>query len=173
ARHAVMMPSALMIRRDLLDAVGGSDESIRGLGEDIELELRLLVHSDALFVDAPLMGYRRHGANLTANRSAQRASPLEVAERVAAAPSRYLPSTVNWYRREGAALRFIAGRMAAAEGDHASARRYLRASLRERPAARTLAWLLVSYAIDNPLGRTAMRAALRARFARRAHVARP
>ncbi|MDB5028049.1 MAG: glycosyl transferase family [Candidatus Eremiobacteraeota bacterium] len=168
SRQGVIMPSTLMVRKSVVDAIGGWDESIRALGEDTEFELRLLARTDALFVDVPLMGYRRQFATRSANRSAVRAGDITVADRVGAAPSRYLPSSVQWYRHERPAIFFRAGRMAAAEADHATARRYLLRSLRERLDVRTIAWLALSYVVDNAAGRAAMAQATKAWFAYRA-----
>jgi hypothetical protein len=128
-RHSVMPPSSVLVRKQLLDAIGGSDEWFRGNGEDIELELRILAQTNALYVDLPLTGYRRHVTSMSADRTSVRAASVKVAERVLSDPARYLPSTVSRFQREYPTLLFGAGRIAAAVGDHANARRYLRQSL--------------------------------------------
>ena len=57
--------TTLLIRRDVYLAVGGCDPGAEP-AEDNDLILRLLLHGTFAVVDAPLVGYRRHGANVTA-----------------------------------------------------------------------------------------------------------
>lgn len=54
----------MTIRRDALDRVGGFDPSL-GWAEDHDLTYRLAYEGPFAFVDAELVGYRRHDSNVT------------------------------------------------------------------------------------------------------------
>lgn len=57
--------TTLLIRRDAYLAVGGCDRATEP-SEDNDLIMRLLQVGEFTTVDAPLVGYRRHGSNVTA-----------------------------------------------------------------------------------------------------------
>ena len=56
------MQSAVVVRRELLDKVGGYDEDLR-VCEDYSLWIRLAQESEIGFVDSPLVLIRRHEAH--------------------------------------------------------------------------------------------------------------
>lgn len=58
------MPSAVMIRRDRLVALGLFDETL-AKAEDIDMWLRLAQTEDYVFVRAPVTYYRVHGGSMT------------------------------------------------------------------------------------------------------------
>jgi hypothetical protein len=58
----VIAPSCTLIRRDILQQVGGFDPAIK-FGEDWDLWLRLGQHGDFAFVAEPLALYRQHSAS--------------------------------------------------------------------------------------------------------------
>jgi glycosyltransferase involved in cell wall biosynthesis len=64
-------PSAVMLRRSAVEAVGGFDERVRQ-SFDIELWVRLMAAHDIGFVDEPLVTFRHHGESLTAEIAARR-----------------------------------------------------------------------------------------------------
>jgi glycosyltransferase involved in cell wall biosynthesis len=66
--HNYIGPSSVVVRRALLDAVGGFDEDrqLRGV-EDYDLWLRLAERTLFGCVDRPLYWYRIHSGNLSAN----------------------------------------------------------------------------------------------------------
>lgn len=57
-------PSALVMRRELADSIGGFNREIFGIkSEDMEFTARALLRGQLAVVWAPLMDYRIHGAN--------------------------------------------------------------------------------------------------------------
>ena len=64
-------PSAVMLRRSAVEAVGGFDERVRQ-SFDLELWVRLMAAHDIGFVDEPLVTFRHHGDSLTAEIAARR-----------------------------------------------------------------------------------------------------
>lgn len=52
-RESLISTQTLLVRKDLLDAIGGFDESLR-IGEDWELAIRLARHTRFVFIDEPL-----------------------------------------------------------------------------------------------------------------------
>ncbi len=57
--------SSIVLSRDVLDKVGGFDESLMCC--DWDLWRRISNEHEILYIDSPLTGLRRHGANQTAN----------------------------------------------------------------------------------------------------------
>ena len=116
-------PSAVAVRRDVLNEVGGFREDL-GNGEDIELWLRLLRRGPFVQIPEPLTGYRQHAQQFTKNtakkmfggKQARAAMIAQHAERLVAAG---LPREKLWdayrndillvyFRREfGAARRLL------------------------------------------------------------------
>jgi glycosyltransferase involved in cell wall biosynthesis len=93
-------PSAVMVRRADLIAAGGFDETLVA-AEDYELFLRLLRSVPAVAVMEPLLLYRQHARQATANATEMKAGIFEVARRVAAAPDRYPPGDAAYLARTG------------------------------------------------------------------------
>lgn len=62
----VFPPGLLLARRSAYDQLGGFDPSIR-LTEDWDMVLRLLRLGDLGFVDRVVIGYRRHGTNISSD----------------------------------------------------------------------------------------------------------
>ncbi len=56
--------TTLLIRRDVYQAVGGCDSTMEP-AEDNDLIMRLLQRGEIASVSRPLVGYRRHGANVS------------------------------------------------------------------------------------------------------------
>jgi glycosyltransferase involved in cell wall biosynthesis len=87
----VFIPSTWLLRRDLVLAVGGFDDTFRYC-EDYEFLLRVLARSDLLVVDAPLLGYRRfHASSLSRNAEAMTGALIQIGDALAARPERYAP----------------------------------------------------------------------------------
>ena len=137
------LPSTWLVKRATLEAVGAFRSDLR-IGEDAELLLRIFTRSDGAFVDEPLMGYRRHGRNLTADARRSRYSSVVQAAAILANPERYRPETRTYYERNLPALLFKAGRMFASYGNLALAALLLRASLRYGPSPAAAAWFLIA-----------------------------
>jgi glycosyltransferase involved in cell wall biosynthesis len=64
--HAFFPPSAVMVRRTVLDEVGPFRDDM-GNGEDVELWFRLLVRGPFVQVAEPLCSYRQHPGQFTGN----------------------------------------------------------------------------------------------------------
>ena len=58
--------SSTMVRRALLDAIGGFDESIT-IGEDLDLWLRIGLQSKLAYIDEPLSFMRNHATHITSD----------------------------------------------------------------------------------------------------------
>lgn len=65
----VAEPSATMLRRDVVERVGGFNGRVRQ-SFDIDLWLRLMAVSDVGYVDEPLVTFRHHTQSLTADMAA-------------------------------------------------------------------------------------------------------
>lgn len=70
-RNVVGNPSMTLIRRAVLDVVGGFDTSLRW-GQDWELFMRIAEHGPIGFVNEPLMVYRWHPGGLSHERGIRR-----------------------------------------------------------------------------------------------------
>jgi glycosyltransferase involved in cell wall biosynthesis len=161
----VTHPSTLLVRTELLRSIGGFNETL-GFSEDLELSLRLLAVTNVLFVDKPLVGYRRHASNASRNLLQMRSGNIDVADIVLRSPSRYRASTVDWYARERPAIVFRGGRMAVAHGNLELGRRWLLESWRARKRLPTFLWIAVSYVAGIDIVRKCVDAASKAWFAR-------
>ncbi len=63
-RFVAFYPSAMVIRRDFANSIGGFNRDIFGIkSEDMEFTARALLAGELAVVWAPLMDYRIHGAN--------------------------------------------------------------------------------------------------------------
>ena len=125
-----------LVRRSLHDALGGFREDLPG--EDYEFWMRALRCGARFHYDPRLLGlYRRHDANL----SSQRLAMTEMSHLVH-----------RWYAADLGDRRYVRGRLArdlCAIGRHRldsgmlpDAARAYRASLRQRPSVRGMAWSL-------------------------------
>jgi len=83
-----ILQSSLLVRRDVVDAIGGFDESIRRC-EDYEFMLRLLAVADAAIVEQRAAFYRRHSANKSASWHQALLEKNEIAKRIARNPHLY------------------------------------------------------------------------------------
>jgi GT2 family glycosyltransferase len=63
-RFVAFYPSAMTVRRDLVESIGGFNREIFGIkSEDVEFTARALLAGQLAIVWAPLTDYRIHGAN--------------------------------------------------------------------------------------------------------------
>lgn len=86
----VLLPSTVMIRRAVLEAVGLFDESLRAI-EDFECFLRVMARYPLAVVTRPLMRYRLHGQNLHFDWPLMRANLLKCFDLMMAKPLHYPP----------------------------------------------------------------------------------
>jgi GT2 family glycosyltransferase len=80
--------SSLLVRRDVVVAIGGFDESIRRC-EDYDFMLRLLAVTDAAIVEQRAVFYRLHSANKSASWHGALLANNEIAKRIARNPHLY------------------------------------------------------------------------------------
>jgi len=83
AGNPVGMHGTVLYLRDLVEAEGGFDPSLRA-AEDYDLYLRLSRRHPVAAIDEPLAEYRRHGANLSASCPFMLATVLSVLRRQSA-----------------------------------------------------------------------------------------
>lgn len=67
ARNITVSASAVMAKKSLIDKLEGFDENIP-LSEDYDLWLRMAKISSVVYIDVPLVRYRRHPNNMSMNR---------------------------------------------------------------------------------------------------------
>lgn len=82
------------IRESLPD--GGAEFDV---AEDYEWYLRVLRHTDVLFVERPLLDYRKHATSLSANSARQKHGDVVLGELIEATPERYVPGTSEAFAR--------------------------------------------------------------------------
>lgn len=92
------------------------------VGEDYEWYLRLLRHTDVLFVEAPLLDYRRSPTSLSANGGRLKHGDVVLGEFVGASPERYVAGIAEDLARVRPARLFDAGMRYLKEGDVVRAR---------------------------------------------------
>jgi GT2 family glycosyltransferase len=83
-----ILQSSLLVRRDVVDAIGGFDESMQRC-EDYEFMLRLLAVADAAIVEQRAVFYRLHSANKSASWHGSLLEKNEIAKRIARNPHLY------------------------------------------------------------------------------------
>ena len=139
-RHKAVLPSAWMLRRRALEAMGGFDEGLAH-AEDVDLLLRLaLAGQRGRWLEQVACGYRVHGGGASRQVEQQTRSLLWVVER----QLRRLPATdaQRSLRRE---LRYTtrawAGWKAWSEGQEALALELWRTALGLSPLAPVRSWL--------------------------------
>jgi glycosyltransferase involved in cell wall biosynthesis len=83
-----ILQSSLLVRRDVVFAIGGFDEPMQR-AEDFEFMLRLLAVADAVIVEQRAVYYRVHDANKSSSWHEDLLARNEIAERIAKSPHRY------------------------------------------------------------------------------------
>ena len=159
-RSMFVLTSTSVVRRVPLLAAGPFDERLR-IAEDYDLFLRLLARARAAAIEEPLVRYRRHPGNISADGEVNTDAHRDMWTLIEAAPERYPPGGLDFVRRDKPLRARIAGTFAARRGRFAQARRHLAESLRLEFSARAALWYALSVACDNPLGRRALRAVQR------------
>lgn len=65
-----VMLSSPLIRKALIDRVGGFNTAMQAAGEDVEFFYRLAFHARFYFINAPLLYYREHSGGISHNNRA-------------------------------------------------------------------------------------------------------
>ena len=153
----VLMP---MVRRDLLLAEGGFDESLRQ-ATDCDMWLRLSFRTEMIALDAPLLLCRVHPENASADKTVNAAMWLRILDKLARAEPEWVAANPWTYRRALGKERLRLGRerLAAWDGSRAGlafAREALRGSVAAFPFF-ARAWLYLLWSVVAPRGYAAWR----------------
>lgn len=148
----IIQPSALLVRRETVLALGGFDASLLAC-QDYDFAMRLTRDHVGTYVDLPLVHYRRHATATTSNIPKSREGLAGVALRAITRPWEYSAQTVRHFRAALPGLFLKCGFAHFRYGQPVRAREWLRRSLQERfnlPAALLYA---LSFGIDTGVGR--------------------
>jgi GT2 family glycosyltransferase len=88
-----LQPSAMVVRREIYERLGGFDRRIRQFGEDWEMWLRIAAHYPVWYEPEPLAVYRMRSGSLT-SRSVSDGQDIRELCRVVAIAQSYLPRDV-------------------------------------------------------------------------------
>jgi glycosyltransferase involved in cell wall biosynthesis len=106
-RKNVLMPSAVMVRRESFLRSGGFDESFKTCG-DYELWLRMAAAGMRFrYLPEPLLRYRHHASNTARNTELMHADRIRAVELVFADPR--LPKALQRFRNRGMAAALLEG----------------------------------------------------------------
>ncbi|MBS0558367.1 MAG: glycosyltransferase family 2 protein [Proteobacteria bacterium] len=156
-------PSVLLLRRELVLANGGFDETLQRC-EDYEFLLRLFRQTDALAIDAPLMGYRVHPDGISRQAEAMTLSLVALGDRIAAHPERYASGLAGAFMPRQREALLDAAKFALKRGDRPSARALI---ARAGAIRRDPRWAALNLASHLPPGSIAALSALKRRLAPR------
>ena len=151
--------SSLFVRRDVVFAIGGFDESLRR-GEDYEFMLRLLAVADAVVVEQRSVFYRVHSGNKSASWHNALLAKNEIAERIAKQPHRYPAGAGAHFGSQRLANINAAAKTLLRSQRYREARETAFSGLNEAPSWRGAATILLSLALSLPPA-TALHSALR------------
>lgn len=139
------LPSTVLARRDSFLRGGLFDERL-GRCEDVECFLRVLAGQSLLVVDRPLVGYRRHGGNLSNDKGLMLSAVGQVFGAVSARPDDYAAGArevvLRWWCESSVEL----GRQLLESGRRAPARALFRQALTKSFTRRTALLLAFSCA---------------------------
>ncbi len=147
-----ILPSSVLARKSDILAVGGYDERLR-LCEDYEFFLRLFKRVPAVAIVKPLVLYRRHANQATAQGVAITAGLFDVERCVAAAPDRYPPADARFILGRAFELHYRVGISHARLGSFPEAIASFRASLASRFTLRAGVALLAARLAGSAVGR--------------------
>ena len=134
-RTSFISTQTMMVRRDILNKLGGFDEALYSL-VDWDCALRVSRLGDWAFVDEPLVIQRFSPNSLTRNLDRRVRSTVHVVEKNRDLLSRSPDVLANHYRTIAGSYRRL--------GDFDRARQYLRAARESRPRSPEL-WTLTAY----------------------------
>lgn len=143
AAHYFLLPSYVMVRRDLLELVGFFDETLDA-AEDFDCFMRVLACQPMAIADTVLIRRREHANNVTSNVVRNTLHCLAATYKVLKHPELYPPATVALCKRWlPANLRHAAARQLSI-GNKIEARKLLRESVKLEMSPRTLLALSAS-----------------------------
>ncbi len=136
--------SAVMVRRDVLDCVGGFDEG-RIIFEDWDLWLRIAMHYTVDFVSEALACVRVHSGSTQARAELMKAGIQSFFDHVLTAPA-FADEVRPVERRVRGLQDFLLGRVCCNAGEMGEARKHLWQSVRYDPL-RSWAWAYLGAAL--------------------------
>jgi glycosyltransferase involved in cell wall biosynthesis len=140
----VPLPSALLVKRDVLNSIGGFDEKLNGV-DDMEFYLRAMAEFPFLFIERPLVRYRQTSSSLARNHLLCSGSFLRAIEKIAAKPELYPAGVFEGALRVKARTMSHYGKSLLKAGHFTEARAVLRQTLRDEPGPATfIRWLASS-----------------------------
>lgn len=141
--HYFLLPSYVLVRRDLLQAVGLFDETL-GAAEDFDAFMRMIARAPFAICEQLLVRRREHANNASAKIVRNTLHCLAATYKVIDHPELYPPATVSLCKRWlPSNLRYAAARQLSI-GNRKEARKLLRESARLELSPRTLLALSAS-----------------------------
>jgi glycosyltransferase involved in cell wall biosynthesis len=151
--------SSLLVRRELIFAIGGFDESMRR-SEDYEFMLRLLAVADAAIIEQRTVFYRLHSANKSAHWYQSLLAKNEIAECIAKNPHNYPPGACAHFASQRLPNINAAAKALLRSQRYREAREVAFSGVREQLSWRGIATILLSLALGFPPA-SALHSALR------------
>jgi glycosyltransferase involved in cell wall biosynthesis len=155
----IIQPSALLIRRDTIRAIGGFDAHLLAC-QDYDFSLRLSYSNVGTYIDSSLVRYRRHGNATTHNIPKSREGLAGVARRAITFPWEYSPNTIAHFRHVLPSLMIKCAFAHIRYGQSERARTWLRRSLCERFNVAAIILYSLTYVVDTEPGRWLINSAL-------------
>jgi glycosyltransferase involved in cell wall biosynthesis len=141
--------SSLLVRREVVFAIGAFDESMR-TSEDYDFMLRLLAVADAGIVEQRTVFYRLHGANKSTHWHQSLLARNEIAERIAKNPHRYPVGACAYFASQRLENINAAAKTLLRNQRYREARETAFAGVREAPSWRGIATILLSLVLGLP-----------------------
>jgi GT2 family glycosyltransferase len=154
-----ILQSSLLVRRDVVFAIGGFDEPMQR-AEDYEFMLRLLAVADAVIVEQRAVYYRVHDANKSSSWHEDLLAKNEIAERIAKNPHRYPAGAGAHFSSQRLANINAAAKTLLRSQRYREARETAFSGLLEAPSWRGAATILLSLVLGLPPA-SALHSALR------------
>jgi glycosyltransferase involved in cell wall biosynthesis len=141
----VPSPSALLVKKEVFEAIGYFDEELNGV-DDTEFYLRAMGSFPFLFLEEPLVKYRQVGGSQGRNQLLCSASFLKTIDKIAAHPGWYPPGVYETALQVKADRLALYGKELVKGRQFVEARRVLRDSWKAEPKPATFLWWLASLA---------------------------
>lgn len=139
-----LLPSAVLVKREALLACGLFDEKLR-CTEDLECFLRVLADRSLLYVERPLVYYRRHEHNLSNNVLGMHLALEEVGEKINLCADQYVTGVREAFQKRLRQSAIESGRQLIDRRQLKEARGLFRGVLRKKYLWRPALLLLFSY----------------------------
>lgn len=149
----VIQPSALLIRKQALIDLKGFDKSLLAC-QDYDFVLRLTRDHVGMYIDQPLVRYRRHAKATTSNIPKSREGLAGVALRAAAYPTEYPPEAAKYFTDRLPGLFLKCGFAHLRYGSPERSREWLKRSLCIKRSAVAVGMYALTYVVETRIGRS-------------------